>query len=134
MSVEEVIQRHVRQIDLSPGIGEDKQRYGRALLQDVLDDLKAHTPTPPPNTVPVRIAVAVNAAGRWDAQGNSEGPDERMMDWANENVGYDGRITFITAHVPKPDQPAEVAGTVEWPHDHDHMEQQPHDAAGGRDE
>ena len=32
------------------------------------------------------------------------------------------------------EQPAEVAGTVEWPHDHDHMEQQPHDAAGGRDE
>jgi hypothetical protein len=69
--------------------------------------------TPPPNTVPVRIAVAVDEHGDWDAQGCINKPAETLADWVRENVGGVCRVSFITAHVPLPEQPAEVEGKVE---------------------
>lgn len=76
------------------------------------------TPTPPPNTVPVRIAVAVDREGEWAAKGG-KGYDDAWLssDMAETVTGGEGfcRITFITAHVPLPEQPAEVAGKVTNP-------------------
>ena len=60
----------------------------------------AATPTPPPNTVPVRIAVAVWPDGTW------------RMEYLDPEIAGT-RLSWITAHVPLPEQPAEVEGKVE---------------------
>jgi hypothetical protein len=72
--------------------------------------------TPPPNTVPVRIAVAVNDRGEWRVSGSNNADD--WTDWtkrhlAADALGGDCLVSFITAHVPLPEQPAEVEGKVE---------------------
>ena len=74
-------------------------------------ELEHASPTPPPNTVPVRIAVAVGDDGFWQAEGCSGWTDEQ----AEKRVDFDSpcRVSFITAHVPLPEQPAEVEGKVE---------------------
>ena len=56
--------------------------------------------TPPPNTVPVRIAVAVWPDGTW------------RMEYLDPEIAGT-RLSWITAHVPLPEQPAEVEGKVE---------------------
>jgi hypothetical protein len=75
-------------------------------------------PPPPPNTVPVRIAVAVNERGDWAADGRSMMPSGTTAAFkARETVerenGGKVRVSFITAHVPLPEKPVEVEGTVE---------------------
>jgi hypothetical protein len=60
-------------------------------------------------TVRVRIAVAVNAKGEWDACGCSSMSDEDM---ANEVLCEDSAgVVFVTADVPVP-EPREVEGEV----------------------
>jgi hypothetical protein len=49
-NAEQVVQRHRRQIELSPGVGSDTQAYGIAVCDDILNDLRvaglgAVTPT-----------------------------------------------------------------------------------------
>jgi len=34
-----IVQKHRRQIELSPGVGEEVQKYGLAVCDDILDDL-----------------------------------------------------------------------------------------------
>jgi hypothetical protein len=63
-------------------------------------ELEHASPTPPPNTVPVRIAVAVWPDGTW------------RMEYLDPEIAGT-RLSWITAHVPLPEQPAEVEGKVE---------------------
>lgn len=72
------------------------------------------TLTPPPNTVPVRIAVAVGEDGKQYAAAECCESDAKGIEIAKEGIDYlPHRITFVTAHVPLPEQPAEVEGVVE---------------------
>ena len=65
---------------------------------------------PPPNTVKVRIAVAVDPRGLWNCNGWQGAADAQVV----ESLDADGdRVTWITAHVPLPEPAAEVAGEVE---------------------
>lgn len=69
-------------------------------------------------TVRVRIAVAVNRAGRWNATGwrfcDDPMPDDELMAMASEGLDTIGeRITFIEADVPMPEDAAIEAEVVE---------------------
>lgn len=74
-----------------------------------------HTPTPPPNTVPVRIAVLVDCNGQaevWVDISEATGGIMRALTQKDFEDGFP-RISYITAHVPLPEQPADVVGVVE---------------------
>ena len=78
------------------------------------DGIEHVNPTPPPNTVPVRIAVATNVER--EVWATNVGPDletDYYMREAEDYIAGPVRISFITAHVPLPEQPAEIEGTVE---------------------
>lgn len=86
---------------------------GRLLVTASSGELHPLPPTPPPNTVPVRIAVAV-AAGRAAAAAVVHDSDDEPRVVAHlKGLWSSARITFVTAHVPLPEPPAEVAGEVE---------------------
>jgi hypothetical protein len=69
---------------------------------------------PPPNTVRVRIAVAVDAGGVWAAWGAYMALDDDAAGMASRDfeVGTE-RVSFITADIPLPEKPAEIQGVVE---------------------
>lgn len=66
---------------------------------------RTHTPTPPPNTVPVRVPVFLYPDGSW-----------RVPHWDSD---FDPKKIFNIPHawlsgdVPLPEQPAEVEESVE---------------------
>ncbi len=76
-------------------------------------ELQPYTPPAPAGTVPVRIAVAANDKREWRVRGANDLDDWTMRYHAADAIDGDCLITFITAHVPLPQPPAEVAGVVE---------------------
>ncbi len=42
--LESIILRHRRHVELSPGIGDDAQRYALAVCDEILDDMRALSP------------------------------------------------------------------------------------------
>lgn len=67
-----------------------------------------------PRTVRVRIAVAVNAAGKWNVYGCSGSSDKEMVDMALEFLDegeLDEVVHFVEADVPLPVNQT-VAGEV----------------------
>lgn len=77
-------------------------------------ELTPYTPPPPEGTIPVRIAVGVDRNGDWSAAGwfgHGQGGEcaEKHVRECWEEGGGNIRITFVTAHVPLPQPPAEVA-------------------------
>lgn len=64
------------------------------------------------NTVTVRIALAVDANRRWDAQGANAFTDDEAMDLAVNALGRVVARYWITVTVPVP-EPQEIAGKVE---------------------
>ena len=69
--------------------------------------------TPSPNTVRVRIAVAVAENGDWCGYGGADNTDAKSSKYATEGMAEGRRISFITADVPLPERPAEIQGVVE---------------------
>lgn len=65
-----------------------------------------------PDTVRVRIAVLVDADGKWCSAGWSGASEEELIDCSEEHVGVRPRLVWIIADVPIP-QPQEIAGQVE---------------------
>lgn len=64
-----------------------------------------------PTAVKVRIALAINADGDWDAQGNADWEGDYSRNEVATNIDYP-TIYWVTAEIPIPgDQ--EVAGAVE---------------------
>lgn len=81
-------------------------------------------PTPLPKDVPagfvrVRIAVVVNhepdGSFDWFAIGRPGASDGQLSFDASYDWPTTARVAFITADVPRPDAPTEVAGQVEVP-------------------
>ena len=73
-------------------------------------------------TIQVRIAVVVDADGKWCAAGESGGTDESSASTADELLTYNHygadlrRTSFVTATVPVPEMPPEptvVEGDVQ---------------------
>lgn len=86
--------------------------FGELLCCVPIGTLTPYTPPAPAGTVPVRIAVAVGEDGYWSADGCSEWDESKTV----AIVKFDPqpcRISWITAHVPLPQPPAEVEGVVE---------------------
>lgn len=96
--------------DLAVVASEDEE-----FIEVSLANLTPYTPPPPPNTVPVRVAVAVAADRTWDAEGASFKPPESSESVAigSLNPGIASRITWITAYAYLPEPPAEVRGEVQ---------------------
>ena len=65
-----------------------------------------------PKTVTVRIAVAVDTRGVWNAVGASTIDDGVAMDLAAEAVADGEARYWVTATLPIP-EPQEIDGTVE---------------------
>lgn len=63
-------------------------------------------------TVKVRIAVAVDADGDWNACGGSGMDDGEAMDIAIDVVGNGEARYWLTAELPVP-EPQEIEATVE---------------------
>ena len=63
-------------------------------------------------TVKVRVAVAVDAAGEWSAWGAKWADDYDMVDEAALHVRPGRKIYWLTADLPLPTEP-EVAASVE---------------------
>lgn len=85
-------------------------------LSDLVDELRERRAAEkqPPNTAKVRIGVATWVGEGWDARGSESADDEQVRrEFACIHTDSDYRITFVTAFVPLPEPPAEVAGTVE---------------------
>lgn len=62
-------------------------------------------------TVTVRIAVRALSDGRWSSSGASGVTDETLENATAYALGEQGgRLTYITADVPLPLEPAEVKG------------------------
>lgn len=91
---------------------EHEEALGRAALQ-VYRAMDAMFPEPPPNTVPVRIAVGVNRNGFWSAFGQLDLDDGLCMAAAHDPPGEMECWVFVTASVPLPKPVEEVAGEVE---------------------
>lgn len=67
-----------------------------------------------PKTVKVRAACVIDPQGHWNISGWDNVPDSEMMGVALDGFYHDNeRRYFITAEVPLPAPPAEVAGEVE---------------------
>jgi len=66
----------------------------------------------PPNTVRVRIAVAVADDGGWSARGGSGESDRYVASRAGEDL-TNARLSWVTVDVPLPEKPAEIQGVVE---------------------
>ena len=67
-------------------------------------------------TIKVRIAVAINHEGQWNAYGYSAAGDESWSDLmdAFETLEGETRGYFVTAEIPVPDpMPAEIMGQLE---------------------
>ncbi len=65
-----------------------------------------------PKTVTVRIAVAIDPHGGWNAVGASTIDDGAAMDLAIDGVKAGEARYWVTAALPIP-EPQEIAGTVE---------------------
>ena len=65
-----------------------------------------------PNTVTVRIAVAVDPAGCWNAVGTNAIDDDDAMNLAIDGVGGGETRYWVTATLPIPEA-REIAGKVE---------------------
>jgi hypothetical protein len=91
------------------GAAADTERVALASVVHEIDRMLA-AKAPPARTVRVRVAVAVAANGDWLACGA-----DRSDEWAVARVEYDpgDRLTWVTADVPLPPEPAEVEGEVE---------------------
>lgn len=107
-------------VGVDPGNAEFKYKVdisfalvGSGTMWIMADAIVPHTPPPPPNTVPVRIAVAVDPDGRWNGTGWSESDDKEAGELALDVMSDRARLSYITAHVPLPAAPAEVEGRVE---------------------
>lgn len=83
-------------------------------MEDHAERLLRTAPEPQSGeTVEVRIAVAVDAEGLWDAAGSHGLDDDDVMAMATKALaGTVVRESWITAHVPLPGVPAEVPGVV----------------------
>lgn len=63
---------------------------------------KASKPVQPPDTVKVRICVAVDTDGHWSAHGERGDSDTDMMTCSSDNVSEPYALTFVEAYVPLP--------------------------------
>ena len=85
------------------------------LTQPVRDPEELPKPAPA-NTVRVRAAVAVAPDGQWAVGGCSEDSDSGesfALDCLDVDPRGRNRVSFITATVPLPEQPATIEATVE---------------------
>lgn len=62
--------------------------------------------------VEVRIAVAMDSDGDWNARGGHEMDDETAGDRAEWPLSPPVFVSFVTARVPRPQPPVEVQGEV----------------------
>ena len=65
-----------------------------------------------PKTVTVRIAVAIDPHGEWNAVGTNAIDDDDAMNLAIDGVKAGEARYWVTAALPIP-EPQEIAGTVE---------------------
>lgn len=101
-------------------ITDEAQAIGAALLWSHLRARALHTdqPAPTPDTVEVRIAVAVDQYGDWWCEASDDpGTDSDAASEAARSMHGRTAVSIVTAHVPKPVPVAEVVGTVEASHD-----------------
>ncbi|KKK59899.1 hypothetical protein LCGC14_3029720, partial [marine sediment metagenome] len=83
-------------------------------VREMWDDLIGAYRAPTPDTVEVRIAVAVDHEGLWDAAGSAGWRDDATEKVATTALaGTRVLVSFITAHVPRASAPAEVQASVE---------------------
>lgn len=59
-------------------------------------------PVQPPDTIKVRICVAVDTDGHWSAYGERGDSDSEMMTCSSDNVSEPYALTFVEAYVPLP--------------------------------
>lgn len=80
-------------------------------------ELTPYTPPPPEGTIPVRIAVAVDAYGEAAAKIITPQNKDRVQEEVAEYLldGQPGfcRVSVLKGDIPLPESPAEVRGEVE---------------------
>ena len=92
----------------------------RTILEAVITnvDRMLAAKAPRGRTVRVRVAVVVSSCGAWEAGGSSHELDDltygRVQQALHDEHAADHtRLTWVTADVPLPPEPAEIEGTVE---------------------
>lgn len=82
-------------------LSEHNQRAGLQRAFEIVEALSRQQDRTP-QTVHVRVAVAVDTEGAWNACGWSEGNDEQASSIARDTVGQGEACYFLTADLPVP--------------------------------